>query len=120
MATMAHVALDTPPEHPLAVAAAGARERVLGERGEFTSFPAWTDGALIAGSPDGLISALRRLEAYAQRIPMDNPNPAQNNLFIVEPLTGNSVLELFATHPPTEKRVAALMAMRGAALAGAA
>lgn len=49
MATMAHVALDTPPDHPLAQAAAAARERVLGERGEFTSFPAWTDGALIAG-----------------------------------------------------------------------
>lgn len=75
------------------------------------------DGAIIAGSPDGLISALRRLDAYAQRIPMDNPNPAQNNLFIVEPLTGSTVLELFATHPPTEKRVAALMALRGAALA---
>lgn len=49
MATMAHVALDTLPEHPLAVAAAEARARVLGARGEFTSFPAWTDGALIAG-----------------------------------------------------------------------
>ena len=49
MATMAHVALDTPPDHPLAQAAAAARERVIGARGEFTSFPAWTDGALLAG-----------------------------------------------------------------------
>ncbi len=49
MATLEHVALDTPPEHPLAAAAAGARERVTGRRGEFTSFPAWTDGALLAG-----------------------------------------------------------------------
>lgn len=49
MATLEHVALDTPPEHPLAAAAARARGRVLGERGEFTSFPAWTDGALLAG-----------------------------------------------------------------------
>jgi len=70
------------------------------------------DGAVIAGSPHGLISALQRLDAYSQRIPMDNPNPAQNNLFIVEPLTGGSmVLNLFATHPPTEKRVAALSRM---------
>lgn len=74
-------------------------------------FVADHDGALIAGSPHGLASALRRLEAYSQRIPMDSPNPAQNNLFIVEPLTGNSVLRLFATHPPTEKRVAALLGM---------
>lgn len=49
MATMAHVALDTPPDHPLAQAAAAARERVIGARDDFTSFPAWTDGALIAG-----------------------------------------------------------------------
>jgi heat shock protein HtpX len=75
-------------------------------------FVADHDGAVIAGSPDGLISALRRLDAYSQRIPMDNPNPAQNNLFIVEPLTANSVLQLFATHPPTEARVAALAKLR--------
>ncbi|MDX2132749.1 MAG: M48 family metalloprotease [Planctomycetota bacterium] len=67
------------------------------------------DGAVIAGSPRGLMSALQRLEAYNQRIPLDNPNPAQNNLFIVEPLTGAStVLRLFASHPPMEKRIAAL------------
>lgn len=76
-------------------------------------FVADHDGAIIAGSPHGLISALQRLEAYSQRIPMDNPNPAQNNLFIVEPLTGNSVLRLFATHPPTEARVAALRGLAG-------
>lgn len=66
------------------------------------------DGAVIAGSPNGLIGALQKLEAYSQRIPMQNPNPAQNNLFIVEPLTGRSITNLFATHPPVEKRVAAL------------
>lgn len=66
------------------------------------------DGAVIAGSPNGLISALQKLDVYAHRIPLHNPNPAQNNLFIVEPLTGSSVLNLFATHPPTENRIAAL------------
>ena len=69
-------------------------------------------GAVIAGSPDGLISALQKLDAYSQRIPMNNPNPAQNSMFIVEPLVGNSLLNLFASHPPTEKRVAALNQMR--------
>lgn len=76
-------------------------------------FVADADGAKIAGSPDGLIGALRKLETYAKRIPMHNPNPAQNNLFIIEPLTGGKTLsDLFATHPPTEKRVAALMQAR--------
>ncbi len=76
-------------------------------------FVADAHGAEIAGSPNGLISALRKLESYAKRIPMQNPNPAANNLFIVEPLTGGKTLsDLFATHPPTEKRVAALMQAR--------
>lgn len=67
------------------------------------------DGAAIAGSPHGLISALQKLEVYAGRIPMDNPNPAQNSLFIVEPLTGGSaILNLFASHPPTESRIISL------------
>ncbi|MEO1278720.1 MAG: M48 family metalloprotease, partial [Planctomycetota bacterium] len=76
-------------------------------------FVADADGARIAGSPDGLVSALRKLEMYAKRIPMQNPNPAQNNLFIIEPLTGGQTLSnLFATHPPTEKRVQALNTLR--------
>jgi heat shock protein HtpX len=69
-------------------------------------------GAKIAGSPDGLISALRKLEAMSQRVPLNNPNPAMNSLFIVEPFTGRSLMNLFASHPETEKRVAALMSLR--------
>jgi len=69
------------------------------------------DGAAIAGTPDGLASALRKLEGYSKRIPLHNPNPAMNNLFIVEPLTGGSLMSLFATHPPTEKRISALMSL---------
>lgn len=72
-------------------------------------FVADHDGAEIAGTPVGLMSALARLEAYNQRIPLDTPNPAQNNMFIIEPLTGGrTVLNLFASHPPTAKRIAAL------------
>jgi heat shock protein HtpX len=69
------------------------------------------DGAVIAGSPDGLISALQKLDVYASRIPMNNPNPAQNNLFIVEPFAGQALTRLFATHPPTENRIASLRRM---------
>jgi heat shock protein HtpX len=69
------------------------------------------DGAKIAGSPHGLANALRKLEHYARGIPMDNPNPAMNNMFIVEPFMGQTLTNLFATHPPMEKRIAALMSM---------
>lgn len=79
-------------------------------------FVADADGARIAGSPDGLVSALQRLEAYSRRIPLVQPNPAQNNLFIVEPFSGGGVgrtlTNLFATHPPTEARVRALLSQR--------
>lgn len=68
------------------------------------------DGASIAGSPNGLASALQKLEAVAKRVPLENPNPAMDNMFIVEPFLGmESLTNLFATHPPTQKRIAALL-----------
>ncbi|MBL0927765.1 MAG: zinc metalloprotease HtpX [Phycisphaerales bacterium] len=76
-------------------------------------FIADADGARIAGSPEGLASALGKLEALSRRIPLVQPNPAQNNLFIVEPFCGRTLTNLFATHPPTERRIAALRALRG-------
>jgi heat shock protein HtpX len=82
-------------------------------------FVADADGANIAGSATGLISALQKLDAYSKRVPMDNPNPAQNSMFIIEPFTGRSLMNLFATHPPTEKRVAALRRV-GAEMRGTA
>jgi len=75
-------------------------------------FVADADGAKIAGSPDGLASALRSLERYARRVPLENPNPAMNNMFIVEPFTGKTITSLFASHPPTEKRIEALMGQK--------
>ena len=72
-------------------------------------FVADADGAKIAGSPRGLVSALQKLEAYSKRIPLQQPNPAMNNMFIVEPFTGETLTRLFASHPPTEARVRALL-----------
>ena len=70
------------------------------------------DGAKIAGTPRGLMSALRKLEVAAGRIPLDQPNPAMNNMFIIEPFSGGRALvNLFASHPPTEKRIAALRSL---------
>lgn len=49
MGNLLHVALVTPPDSPLAMAAQVARRQVCGEVGELTTFPAWTDGALLSG-----------------------------------------------------------------------
>ena len=79
-------------------------------------FVADADGAAIAGSPRGLASALHKLETMSKRIPLHQPNPAMNNLFIVEPFLGRGgqlLGRLFATHPPTEARIAALMEGEG-------
>ncbi len=69
------------------------------------------DGARIAGSPEGLANALLKLESAAQRIPMQT-NPAASHLFIVNPLSGQSMARLFSTHPPIRDRVEKLRAMR--------
>ncbi|MCC7388671.1 MAG: M48 family metalloprotease [Phycisphaerales bacterium] len=88
-----------------AVGAAMIRSMISRSR----EFVADADGARIAGTPNGLISALQKLETVSRRVPLQNPNPAANNMFIVEPLTGGrTLMSLFATHPPTEQRVEAL------------
>ncbi len=75
-------------------------------------FAADEGGARIAGNAGGLASALLKLDAYSRRIRLVQPNPAMNNLFIVEPLAGGrTLINLFATHPPVEDRVAALQAL---------
>jgi heat shock protein HtpX len=61
-------------------------------------------GAAVAGSPSGLARALEKLHYASQRLPMD-ANPATAHLFIVNPLTGGSLLNLFSTHPPIEERI---------------
>ena len=72
-------------------------------------FVADADGAHIAGTPHGLIGALRKLEATAKRIPLEHEIPAQNHMFIVQPLTGaGGLTKLFSTHPSTDERVARL------------
>jgi heat shock protein HtpX len=64
-------------------------------------------GSQIAHNPKGLASALEKLGAYSKQIPM-NANPSTAHMFIVNPLTGKSLTNLFSTHPPIEERVARL------------
>ncbi len=80
-------------------------------------FEADAAGATISGSPLALASALRKIEAWKQRLPLA-VNPAMANLYIINPLDGGAIVKLFSTHPPTEERIARLehMAFRQRAL----
>jgi heat shock protein HtpX len=67
-------------------------------------------GAHLCGNPMWLASALKKLEAGSQRIPMD-ATPTTAHLFIVNPLHGGGFSSLFSTHPPMEARIARLEEM---------
>lgn len=68
-------------------------------------------GARIAGNPESLASALEKLTMASKRVPMAS-NPATSHMFIVKPFSGRSVIALFSTHPPVEKRVQRLREMK--------
>jgi heat shock protein HtpX len=68
-------------------------------------------GAKISGKPYSLASALEKLSRASVAIPMD-ANPSTAHMFIVNPLTGRSLVNLFSTHPPIEERIARLRSMR--------
>lgn len=67
-------------------------------------------GAEICGNPLWLASALAKISGMAQQIPNENAeaNPAMAHMFIVNPLTGQGMDNLFSTHPNVENRLAAL------------
>lgn len=70
-------------------------------------------GAMICGNPLWLASALRKIDRSARRI--ENPEaesvPAAAHMFIINPLNGHGVDNLFSTHPNVENRIAALEAL---------
>ena len=65
-------------------------------------------GAAIAGDAHGLVAALRKIEAASKAVPLD-ANPATAHMFIIKPFSAQGLLGLFSTHPPTEKRIQALL-----------
>jgi heat shock protein HtpX len=70
-------------------------------------------GGELCGDPMKLASALQRLQRGNEQVPTKTP-PAFHNLYIVEPLSaGQAMSRLFATHPPLEKRIAALREQAG-------
>ena len=66
-------------------------------------FEADHGGAELAGTPTGLVTALRKIDVVSKQIPLDT-NPAAAHLFIIKPFLGG-LSNLFSTHPPTEERI---------------
>jgi len=67
-------------------------------------------GAEIVGEPRYLASALAKIDSAAHQIANEQAeqNPATAHLFIINPLSGSRMDNLFSTHPATENRIAAL------------
>ncbi len=61
--------------------------------------------AQISGKPLALASALNKLERGNELIPMTNAGTSSAHMFIVNPLSGKSLMKLFSTHPPIEDRI---------------
>ncbi len=73
-------------------------------------FQADASGAAICGKPRSLASALQQLEIHNRRRPID-VNPATAQMYIVNPLSGGQLANLFSTHPPMQERIKRLGAM---------
>ena len=76
-------------------------------------FEADRAGAEISGDPRSLATALETIHRHAQGIPLDaaERHPETAQMMIMNPLSGAGLRGLFSTHPPTEERVARLLAM---------
>ena len=74
-------------------------------------------GAEIMGKPMALASALEKIERTARHTINDSAerNPATAHMFIINPLNGQRMDNLFSTHPDTANRIARLREMAGAA-----
>ena len=75
-------------------------------------FLADASGALLTRYPEGLASALEKIEAYG--MPLTHANNATAHLYISNPFgagASKGVAKLFMTHPPTEERIAILRHM---------
>jgi len=71
-------------------------------------YQADASGAEIVGNPYGLASALQKLEGFSKRLPFQaTPNTA--HMFIVQPFSGASLMNIFSTHPPVAKRIERLL-----------
>ena len=68
-------------------------------------------GARFCGNPEALASALEKISHASKRVPLE-ASPATAHMFIMSPLSGGGLRSLFSTHPPVEKRIERLRAIR--------
>jgi heat shock protein HtpX len=94
----------------LAPLAAGLIQMAISRAREFE---ADRGGAEISGDPRALASALEKIHNIARGIPMEavEHHPETAQMMIMNPLSGRGITSWFSTHPPTEERVARLLAM---------
>lgn len=74
-------------------------------------FLADAEAAAVTRDPLALASALKRLEAFAKKVPMESGSAATAHLFIVNPLRGSDLAGLLSTHPPMRERIRRLERM---------
>ena len=79
----------------------------------YREFAADRGSAIITGNPPALISALLKISGAMQRVPKKDLREVEglNAFFIIPALSGGSIMNLFSTHPPVEKRIARLEEM---------
>jgi heat shock protein HtpX len=76
-------------------------------------FAADREAAKITGNPHGLANALHKLDSASRysRLSRNQPSPSLSHLYIANPLSANSFLGLFSTHPPVKERIIRLQQM---------
>ena len=76
----------------------------------YREFAADRGSAYITRNPRALISALNKISGRMDTVPLEARAKVEgaNAFFIIPALTGNTIMELFSTHPPLEKRIASL------------
>jgi heat shock protein HtpX len=79
----------------------------------YREYSADRGAAILTGHPSHMISALLKISGVMDRVPKRDLRAPEgmNQFFIVPQLTGRSVMELFSTHPPIEKRIRKLERM---------
>jgi heat shock protein HtpX len=87
---------------------AGAVQAAISRQREYL---ADATSAMTTRDPDGLASALEKLEQYGQ--PLKKPNTSMAHLWIADPLRPNALERMFSTHPPIPERIERLHKMGG-------
>ncbi len=82
----------------------------------YREFAADRGSAIITGNPSALISALLKISGVMKRVPARDLREVEgmNAFFIIPAISGDTIMSLFSTHPPLEKRIERLSAMERA------